>query len=160
MKVATNNSFIKKEYAEKLATMESLPLFASYHQAHLDGKSLKEWLYSQPLDLLCRYAEASLFPEDESKTEDQEITSDLLATAMLLKAAVTNNKPVEEKEIANEMRFLQLLLTAVSVNKEVQEKTQEDVEIIHINNCTWEEYDKISMKADPRIKFKEENKNG
>lgn len=150
--------YIAKEYAEKLASVKELPLFASYNQAHLDGKSLKEWLYSQPIELLIEYAEATLFTEDENDTESQKATQDMMATAMLLKAAVTNNKPLTEKEVAKETHFLQVLLTTVSLNKEVQEKWKEDIEVIICNNCTWEEYDKISMQADPRVKFEVKKK--
>lgn len=147
------DSYIRKEDTEKLAKVTSLPLFASYHQAHLDGKSLKEWLYSQPLELLIEYAEATLFSEDENDVKSQ----DMMATAMLLKSAVTNNKPLAEEEVVAEVRFLQVLLTAVSVNKEVQGKWKDDIEVININNCTWKKYDTISMQADPRVKLKEKN---
>jgi hypothetical protein len=150
------DSIIAKEYTEKLASVKSLPLFASYHQAHLDGKTLKEWLSSQPLELLQKYTEAILFSEDEKDKENQRITEDLMATALLLKAAVTDNKPLEEKEVAKETGFLQFVLTAFSVNKEVKEKWEDDTEVIICNNCTWEEYDKISLQANPLVKFSEE----
>lgn len=151
------HTYINEEYSKKMSEIKEMPLFSSYHQAHLDGKTLKEWLYSQPLQLLHEYGNAELFPEDEDDTENQKPTEDILGTALLLKAAVTNNEPLEEKEVVKETKMLQILLATVALNKEVQIRwNDEDIEAVILKNCTWETYEDMIFQPNPNIKVRTE----
>lgn len=145
------NTYVAKDFTEKLATIKEYPLFSSYNQAHLDGKTFKEWLYGQPIELLEEYGNADLSLKDGSG--ENVILQDMMATVMLLKAAVTNNKGLTEKEIVKEIGAFQYIIGAFLINKQVQDTWKEDIEVVLFKNCTWKGYDKIVMKKNPIVKI-------